>query len=133
LSVNGFTDRIPLRKTPAQEIQQVRYVDGDGVVQTASSTLYELDQGRSELVKVFGESWPTAQLQQNAVMIDFWAGFYDPTASPINPTSDVPEDIRIAILLMVEHLYSHRGQSSEIQLFTNPVFDLLIGSYWMPV
>lgn len=135
---DSFADSMDLHKQPVISIDSVNYVDTDGVAHTVGddtspvdgSAYYELDSSNGYVLKVYGATYPPPRNQTNAVWVDFWTGYADTSASP---QGTVPADLRIAILLLVEHMYEHRGASSEIQLFTNPTFDLLLQAYWMPV
>jgi len=133
ISVDVFSCELYLRKTPAQEIAAVQYIDTDGATQTASTALYELDRPAGILRLAYNQTWPNTQYQANAVWVDFWAGNYDPTASPVSIEADIPSDLQIAILMMVEHLYSNAGVKSEVELFSNPAFDMLCQPYWVPL
>ena len=80
-----------------------KYVDENGSEQTLSSSLYSLDKESepARLNPVYGESWKTTQTQNNAVTIEFTAGYAD--------ADSVPGAIKAAILLLVGFLYENRG------------------------
>ena len=136
--LDEFSDCIDLHKQPVISVDSVNYTDADGVSQVVGGSTspvspgsyYTLDTANGYVRKAYGATWPSPRNEANSVWVDFWSGYANTAASPV---TTVPADLRIAILLMVEHMYEHRGHSSEIQLFTSPAFDLLIQPYWMPV
>lgn len=81
-------------------IASVKYVDRDGVQQTMSSTLYQVDTSApiARLVPSFGNSWPTTQDQIAAVEIEYTAGFGATAA-------DVPPDLVHAIRTLIAYWY----------------------------
>lgn len=88
---------------PLQSVSSITYTDTDGVTQTFSSSSYVVDDKseRGWVVLASGEAWPSTYDVINAVTIRFIAGYGD-------AASDVPEEIRHAILLMVAQWYEHR-------------------------
>jgi uncharacterized phiE125 gp8 family phage protein len=85
----------------------VTYADRDGTDQILDAANYRVigSGGRSmaRLALAYGKSWPIARWQRESLRVRYDAG-YGATGA------DVPEEIRQAILLRVEHLYEHRGQ-----------------------
>jgi len=125
---------IALEPPPVQEIAQMQYIDGttSPATQTIAPTVYELDKPRQVLRLAYGQTWPAPRYQHNAAWVDVWSGYYDSTASPINTTVDVPTDLRYAILMLVEDLFSNRGVQSEIVLNHNRTAEALMRPYWVP-
>ena len=122
-----FADEVSLEPNPVQEIHQVQYVDVDGATQTVTSSIYTLDVAQQRLLKAYGQTWPTPRVQDNAVWIDVWAGYYDASTSPVNIRSLIPEDLKSAVLLMVGNLDQNRTMGIVGTSFAEtPGFDLLI-------
>lgn len=97
-------DDIAIPFPPTIEIASIKYDDGDGVEQTLDPSLYRLVGGgsaRSRLVPAYGKSWPATRGQEEAVRIQFDAGYGE-------ETDDVPAAIRHAIMLLIGHLYENR-------------------------
>lgn len=97
-------DVIKMPLPPLQSITSINYYDTDGVESTFSNTLYQVDtlsfQGRIGLHD--GEEWPTETLRTlNGVIIRFVAGYG-------SNTTDVPEEFRQAIMMLVGHYYENR-------------------------
>ncbi len=91
---------LPLR--PLQTIDAVRVVDGDGTPTLIDPVTYAVDAA-ADIPRIASRSgyWPTPGARLNGIEIDFTAGF---GAAP----TDVPEDIRHAILLLIAHWFEHR-------------------------
>jgi uncharacterized phiE125 gp8 family phage protein len=91
--------RLPL--APVSAIDEVTYLDTDGVEQTLASSVYALDSGRNEIYLADGEEWPETQEIRDSVTVRFTAGY---GADP----EDIPADIRQAMLFLVAHWYENR-------------------------
>ena len=83
------------------------------------NTDYEVDTssrpGRIALVD--GQSWPTVDERVNAVEIVYTAGYG-------SAASNVPEETKTAILLLVEHLHKRReGEVDGISTLLRPIRD----------
>ena len=106
--------QIDVPRPPLQSVTHIKYIDTAGVQQTLSSVLYTVDT-KSEpgrITPAYGQSWPTARDQVNAVEVRFVAGF--------GMDSAVPDDIKSAILLMVGHLFEHREEVTDLQTYKLP-------------
>lgn len=107
---------IELPKPPLQSVTHIKYTDEDGNETEFSSDSYQVDiysePGRIMLKS--GYSWPSDTLQvMNGVQIRFVCGYGD-------AGSDVPENFRRAIALIVGSLYENREDISVAQLFSIP-------------
>lgn len=98
----GYALRIP--KAPLSSVSSVKYLDANGVEQTADPSLYVVDAKPAPglVTLASGKSWPTLRDVPYPVTLRFVAGY---GASAAN----VPQAIRSAILLMVADLYDNRG------------------------
>lgn len=110
-------NEIRLPRPRLQSVTSIKYIDTNGVEQTlVKNTDYEVDAasepGRISLVD--GESWPVVDKTQHAVEFLYKAGYGD-------NGSDVPELTRSAILLFVEHLYTHRGTAGDVPAAIEPL------------
>jgi uncharacterized phiE125 gp8 family phage protein len=98
---------IELPLPPLKQVNSVKYLDTTGVLQTVDPSNYsvitplgpEADRGR--IVPVFGVYWPITQYVPDAVRVEYIAGYGD------NAT-DVPAELRSAILLRLGELYGLR-------------------------
>lgn len=87
-------------KWPVASVESIKYQDDDNVQQTLSTTLYRVDiytkPARIELIDL-----PSTYDEVFAVEIAFTAGYAT--------AADVPEPIKQAVLMMIENMYSCRG------------------------
>ncbi len=107
LQLDGFPGgALALPRPPAISLTSVAYRDRDGVTQTLDPACYalELDTTGARIVPL--SDWPKTQQHPQAVTIDWRAG-YGTSADA------VPDAIRHAILLLIEHYYNNRGATSE--------------------
>ena len=96
-------DYVELARNPVSSITSITYVDTDGDTQPWDDSEYTLDS-ESIVARVgpaYGEDWPSTRDQRNAVAITFVAG-YGATST------EMPEDARHAILMLVGHWYENR-------------------------
>ncbi len=108
LTLDQWPERsIYLPFPPLQSVSSVKYINTAGVLTTLTEgTDYEVDT-RSVPGRVhpsYSQVWPVVRAIENAVTVEFIAGYG-------NAASDVPEPIRQAILLIIQRLYDHRGDS----------------------
>lgn len=114
--LDGF-DRwqLELPNGPLQSVTSVKYLDEAGVEQTLAPARYIVDakSDPGRITPAYGDAWPTTLCRINAVTIQFVAGYGAAAA-------DVPEEIKIAMLLMIAHLDQHRSEVAEDELFEIP-------------
>lgn len=124
--------RIELPKPPALEVTSVVYVDADGVEQAwgteSPNESWRLIGGDGGLlVPFYGVSWPATRAQEDAVRIEFLAG-YGAAAD------DVPAALRQALLLDVAHLYENRAAVEAGSKVETPLgWEALVWPYRRPV
>lgn len=94
-------DYIALSRPPLATVTSVQYVDTAGATQTFSSGDYIVDVAREpgRVVLAYGESWPTARAQVNAVQVNYTAGW---------TTTTIPAAAKHLVLLWVAHFYENR-------------------------
>lgn len=98
---------ITLPKPPLQTVKSVKYYDLAGVLQTLSPSVYTVDAPAGEkalpgrIYPVYGQYWPLARAQRNAVVIEFDCGYGDDATA-------VPGLLRAAMLLVVAELFERR-------------------------
>lgn len=115
---------IPLPKGRAQSVTHVKYLNTAGVVSTLSPSDYVVDL-KSEPARItpgYSKTWPSIRHQINAIEVQWVAGF--------GMAEKVPEDIQHAILLIVGHLYEHREEVSDFQVFEVPRAADLLLNHW---
>lgn len=102
LVLDGFpTGGIELYCPPIQSVTSIKYIDTDGVEQTLSSDLYDLDSDSEPgmVAPAYGESWPATQDQINAVRVRYVAGY--------GAAADVPASIKTWIKMRAGTLYDN--------------------------
>lgn len=129
LYLDKFSDAIYLPKGPVQAIQQVQYIDTDGVTQTLASSVYQFDDVEPYLRLAYNRSWPDHRYQANAVWIDYWCGYYDASSSPIDLTAKIPAALKHAVLMLVAEFDRNREARNELETYDNPAFDALVAPY----
>ena len=87
-----------------QSVTSLKYTDTDGVQQTwaASNYIGDTNKEPGRIALAFDKSWPDTRDIINAVEIRFVAGYG-------TDRTDVPEEIRSAMKMLVEHWYDNRG------------------------
>lgn len=106
---NEFMEPLQLWYPPVQSVNSIKYKDDDGVEQPLSSDNYVLDKWTkpAEVTLANDKTWPSTLLNEvNVISVDFDAGFG-------NSVSDVPEDIKSAIILKAASMYERRIDSKE--------------------
>lgn len=98
---------IELKVCPVLAVTGITYIDPAGDSQTLDATKYVVDAqsepGRIRLKS--GQSWPAVDPRINAVTVTFTAGYG-------TSASDVPENVKRAIKLLVGDRYRHRDATS---------------------
>ena len=102
VSFNRFHDEM-LLSPQLQSVSGVTYVDSEGVTQTLATSIYQVDTDSQpgRIYRAYNQTWPSVRLQPMAVKATVVCGYGD-------DASDVPEDIRLAILLLVSERYDRR-------------------------
>lgn len=109
----GVAIRLP--KAPLQAVNSVAYVDADGATRTWASGDYAVAASSvaARLLPAYGKSWPATRAQAQAVTVRFTAGYGDAPAA-------VPEEIRVALLMLAMHFYENRAPMN-IGSIVNPL------------
>ncbi len=114
---------------PLQSVTSVQYIDANGATQTWSTDDYDVDTSSQpgRIVPVYNNSFPTTRNDTNAVTVTFVAGYGD-------AGSDVPEQLRVAMMQLVGHWYENREEvivGSSVSRLPN-VVETLFNLYSMP-
>lgn len=102
-----FTYEIELRRSKLQSVESVKYLVDDVLTTVASTVYYNTSESDfSRIALVDGQSWPTdGDFRLQAIQISFIAGY--------GAASDVPDDIKTAIMNHVAQMYSNRGDCGD--------------------
>lgn len=89
--------------SPLGSVTSIAYLDADGASQTLATSVYGVDTIRDpgRIYLKSGQEWPSTLDQEQAVTITAVAGYG--TAS-----TDVPEPLIQAVLMLAAHYYEHR-------------------------
>lgn len=82
----------------------IKYYDLTNTQQTLAGTVYDVltDEIGPYIVLRYGQSWPNVYTRDDAVTV-LWISGYGATAAA------VPNDIKVAIKMIVAHWYEYRG------------------------
>lgn len=100
--------RLPFPDVSA--IDSVKYFDADNAEQTVTGTLYErIEDERGSIVRFLGDFSASAVYDDrtDTVRVTFTAGYGAAAA-------DVPQAIRVAIMMLAAHWYNNREGQGEI-------------------
>lgn len=117
---------IYLPRPPALSVTTFSYEDSNGDSQTLTSSDYQLEVGEEPaiLLPAIDTNWPTTEIGNvAAVTIDYKAGYG--TAA-----SNVPQQIKQAILMLCSHWYKHREPVDSMNVNNVPfAVESLLGPY----
>lgn len=95
---------ILIPKAPLQSVTSIQYYDLGDTLRTLDASTYDVDavHDPGRIVLAMNKVWPVTRLKPGAVRITFVAGY--------GAAGTVPEDIKLAIKMVVNHWYEHRGE-----------------------
>lgn len=99
------SNRIGLPMPPAIAITSISYLDVSGNSQTLATSVYDLDiasEWEAQIFLKYNQTYPATRDIENAVTI-VWTAGHGAAAS------NVPEEAKQAIMLLVDHWYTNRG------------------------
>lgn len=106
LSFQHYFQPIELPMPPLIAITAIKTQNADDTFTTLDPTTYQVDvsrTGRARLYPSSGYRWPLAPFRQNAVTIEFTAGYN-------GTTWEMPAEIETAILLIVGGMFENRSE-----------------------
>lgn len=111
---HGFEGCFYLPRPPLIAVDHVKYLDGNGDLQTLSTDIYTVDtySEPGRVMLAYGKSWPAVRDVENNITIRFQCGY--------GSVANVPKAIRLGIMWLVDHWYEHRTTVSEMQLYETP-------------
>ena len=126
MSIDSFPiyENIQLPVQPATAVSSIVYRDENGNDQTLDDSQYHLNitGNFGEIAPAPGAQWPAVFEDKKSITIKYRAGYESP--------NEVPEPIRLAVMLLVGHWYEHREASSSSNLRDIPIgVDSLIAPY----
>jgi uncharacterized phiE125 gp8 family phage protein len=100
---HGDRNIIYLSRGPVQAVASVKYIDGNGNEQTVTASDYRTDLVSEPSRIMPNEGWLGTKDTVNAVIIRYTCGY--------TQASDVPANIKMAMLLMIGEMYEKRVDS----------------------
>ena len=99
----GDKNIIYLSRGPVQSVASVKYVDGSGAEQTVTASDYNTDLVSEPGRIMPDQGWQATKDTVNAVIIRYTCGY--------TQASDVPANIKMAMLLIIGEMYEKRVDS----------------------
>lgn len=99
---------IEIHKVPVQSVSAIYYTDEDGVEQTLTASLYDVDvySEPARITRAWNATWPDYRAVPNAWRVRFVAGYA--VGSPADYGQNVPGELVSAMKLVIGHLYENR-------------------------
>lgn len=130
-SCDGQSPWISLPRGPVASITSIQYVDSAGATQTWSSGDYQTDLSGdiARVAPAYGEVWPTARYQMNAITITYVAG-YGANAAAALATGRAGEfkAIQQALLIAIANMFENRASIAPGGMSKAFDYDL----FWLP-
>jgi uncharacterized phiE125 gp8 family phage protein len=93
---------IKIGKPRIQTVNSIKYTDSSDVEATLSASAYYVDAFNSRVILKSDQTWPTTVLAEfDPIVIEFDCGYGD-------EAMDIPEPLRIAMLMLCSHWYENR-------------------------
>lgn len=109
-----------------QSVDGITYVDEDGETQTLETSVYvaDLTENPARVALEVDQVWPATRARIGAVTVAYTAGYGD-------EATDVPEDLRHAVRLLLGHWHRNREGvvTGTISTVVQLALDSLIDSY----
>ena len=121
---DAFETEMRLPMKPIKSIESLKYYDDDNIQQTLSAALYEFDE-TGRLRSTATNVWPSTYDRYNAIEVNYTAGDLS--------LGKLPEDLRLALRLLVGHFEKNRENTNFAQALTIPFdFKALLAPYRTP-
>lgn len=107
---------------PVIQVNAVKYYDTDGDLQTDTLSNYQVTgtSFASYVEPAEGFDWPVTQDRADAIRIEYTIGYGE-------ATTDIPDTLRHALMLLVGHWYDNRENTAMDELSSIPYgFDMLV-------
>lgn len=103
LVLDCFPATIEIPLPPLQSVTSIDYTDTAGAAVLLAAARYQVDivGAPGRIAPTFGESWPAARAEMNAVTVRFVAGYGASGGA-------VPAGIRQGLLMLIGHLFERR-------------------------
>lgn len=121
IRLSDFNGDIVLESGPVLLVNSIAYVDADGIAQLADEAIYALDTTEQvAAIKLVDDAeWPTTDGSNDNISVQYTVGYSVPGESPQD--SPLPKRIKVAMLLLIAHLYKNRESTVERALTEIPM------------
>lgn len=113
---------LPLPGYPLIAVQSIAYIDPAGAAQTITLADLIVDTASRPGIIYKPDGWPATKDREGVVTIDYTVGFGA-------ASTDVPADLRNAILLLIGDLFENRQGQQKETLADNPAVTSLLWPY----
>jgi uncharacterized phiE125 gp8 family phage protein len=108
-----FPSQIELPNVPLIDVVSVTYIDPDGVETVLAADIYTVDTHSltPRIIPAYGECWPSARAQVNAVIVRYTCGYFADPGSPASPPEAdqaLPKRLHQALLMLINEMYDTR-------------------------
>lgn len=129
-TLDSFPARIDLPKPVLASVQSVKYLDGDGALQTLASTEYQVvtSELAGYIQPAYGKSWPSCRVQPDSVVVAYTAGYGTSLSSE-------EQGIKSWMLMAIGTLYNQREAiitGISVAEVPRDFFAGLLDPYWVP-
>ena len=123
-----FVEAMYIPRPKLQSVTYIKYIDTNGDEQTLDASKYKVDiySEPGRVVPAYGEVWPSARDEINAITIRLIAGY--------GAAAAVPDPIKQAMLLHIGHMFENREESTPVPISVVPMgYDALMATYRVAV
>ena len=115
------SDQITLQSGPVISIMSITYFDTNEVEQVIDPSVYTLDtSGQLSYVRLnAGQEWPDSGVTNDPIRVNYVIGYTAEGDSP--QTTPLPTSVKLAILLLRGHFYTHRESTIAANLAELPM------------
>lgn len=111
LEFKSWEEFVELWHSPLVSVNSVKYYDTNNVQQTMSATLYQVNTSSMPAIVRFLD-FPSLYDREDAIQIIYSAGY--------GTDADVPQPLKVAIMMLTAHLYENRQTVSTLQAYEIP-------------
>lgn len=106
-----FAHPIRLQYPPLISVDSITYLDLNGDEQTLSSSLYDVQTWATPGYVGIARNavWPSTGPYDDAVKVNYTAGYAPPSGSPTDYQANVPEALKVWVQARITTLYDQRG------------------------
>jgi len=113
--------------SPLISVTSIKYIDGENDEQTLDESEYVVSDSAPGLITPVN-SWPQTSSAGDSLRVEFETGYSDPGSSP-RLSEDLPNTIKIAMLMQVADMYENREAQVEKPLSANQTLVNLLAPY----